>query len=218
VPHVEFLDGADDEPSHPRRAAPPRAVLGLSALVAVLVLGFLAGRSSARTHPTSAPAPTVTVTASPSASVAAPVRVNRSAALDFTGVFSTSGSLGSRTVGYAFGLVNLTAQNLQVRYPIDLIGQDGTTIPTVFAGLYDDSVALDQINSFTPPAHRIDVVRAGSGATLLLSVRIDCNNPAVTAAVQPFVRITLAGSGAAADFALPRLASGFQDAVSQICG
>jgi hypothetical protein len=222
---VEFSpdDAAEDLPEPPRRSTRPLG-FGLAAVVAAAI-GFAVAHGHDASHHDATPSATPTATR-PRLEVPAPVTtsvyaISASDVLVSTGVFSSSGSLGSRDFAYNFALVNGSTNDLSISYPIQLVGPDDVVIPVVYAGIYEQAVAAKHLNDSTRPAHRLVRIPPGAAVSLVIRIHINCDNPAMTGRLpntQPAIQVRLAGFPSPAEFSLSDLASGFDDAILQVCG
>lgn len=232
MPDVEFsTDDASEDLPEPRPRSNSR--LGIALVVvavavtiaAVLIRGQHDSHSTAAT--TAAPTPTLirpVPSAVPSSSTPSPATLagaGGSDVLDYTGVFSVSGSLGSADITYVFDLVNESTKAVTIAYPIRLVGPGNVVIAPVFAGMYDQATATSHMNGSAAPAHRLKRIGAGVPESLLIRIHIDCDAFAGTGqsrADEAAIRIDLVGFARPALFTFLNLASGFDDVVRQVCG
>jgi hypothetical protein len=234
MPDIEIWtdEGADDDENE-RRANWPAArqpatrrftvvVAAIAAAVAIVVCVVVVRHGDGRRAPVAQPAATTAVPTAAVSSAATPAPVSTGLdVLDYTGVFVESGSLGSAEVTYVFGLVNETAETLPILYPIRIVGRDNVEIVPVFAGIYDHQIATAHMNDFLAPADRLTSFAPVAAESLLVRLRIDCDNRAMAAispSDQPRIIIRLGGVDEPASFSFADLANGFVDAFRQDCG
>lgn len=228
------MEGAEErDPLPPRR--PPRAVAAAIVVTIAVVIGIVLTRGRHDAGPRPAPVAVTAPSATSPASAPAATSPGPSTAagrgftntgpavdvLDYTGVFTESGSLGSGELTYDFALVNESSRDLRVLYPVRLVGAHDVDIPVVFAGIYDQDAAARHLNDSVLTARRLMRIPAGAAVSLLLRVHVDCDNPAITgtrAGTEPVVEIALVGLLQPVVFTFANLAGGFDDAVRQVCG
>lgn len=235
VPGVEVIveDVGDRAPFPPPRHRPTRVLVAAVPVAAAFVFGVILTREHHDVRPSPASAavapvapPATAPSAPPPRATSTPARApavggGPADALDYTGVFTESGSLGSGELTYDFALVNESMTELRVAYPLRLVGPGDVDIPVMFAGILDQATAARHLNDAVLSAHRLARIPGGSAVSLLLRVHVDCHNPAITAmraGAAPVIEIALAGVGDPAVFNFADLAGGFGDAVRQVCG
>jgi hypothetical protein len=234
MPGVEFNadDTTEDLPEPTRRPLARVTVAAVTLAAAAIAIGVAVTHDHrsgphlvVEPGPSSVPptrTPSTVLPPSPS-SVTLPVQpvVAASAVLNYTGVFTESGSLGSADLTYDFVIANVSTKDVQVSYPITLAGPTPTAVPIVFAGFYDEADAQKHINDSKPPAHRLTTLHPIQPVSLLIRVHVNCRNLGSAGAAtnnQPVIQVRIAGFPAPAQLAFSQVANGFDDAVRQMCG